>query len=344
MFGDGVYSGNIIQGGSALLEQLGYSAKTEWAWTSAGCYNPQSIIFGELNYPLPAGKKVTKLGAVSQNAGTMTFYIFKRVGNTLYCVKKWDYAHVGGLVYVDTEVPGGGFVVPDDGYNYVVGAASRYSTYMMMSNGYSTGRFAVSGDVAEGGSIAISPTGESALVFRYYVEHLDGSQRCVVITGAATIAPEASTRGGGALCQHLIIDGGSLTLSAQADGLSLACGGSLQLLGGGKIHVDGKALGGLVDTDARRVIAPPLRNKLSPSHVQYAQQQAALASDGAMLFLAAPVVSIASGCVVSADGLSGNANGGRVCITHGGSYTNAGTVRANGYGSGAAGKVTINKV
>lgn len=167
---------------------------------------------------------------------------------------------------------------------------------------------------------------------------------CIVVTGAATVAPSAATRGGGVLCPNLLVDGGSLTLDAAAEGLSLVASGFLGVLGGGKIHVDAKALGGGVETDARRLFAPPARNKLSTRHQLYAQRQAALPSDGAMLFLSAPAVSIASGCVVSADGTSGNANGGRVCITHRDGYANAGTVRANGYGSGVAGIVTINKV
>ena len=164
------------------------------------------------------------------------------------------------------------------------------------------------------------------------------------ITGAATVVPNAASLGDTLLCDQLVVDGGSLALSAVGNGFGVLAKTSIMTLNAGRIKVDDLGLGGFVTADAWTLAQPALRCRIATMHHAFAQQQNVIANDGGMLFLAAPIVAVASGCIVSADGTSGNRNGGRIGIIYSDTYANNGTVRANGNGSGVAGVVSTNKV
>lgn len=62
---------------------------------------------------------------------------------------------------------------------------------------------------------------------------------CVVVTGAATVAPDSKTGAAVFTCRNLVIDGGSLAAGANGKGLLGFVRGKIQLVNSGRIHMDG---------------------------------------------------------------------------------------------------------
>lgn len=286
---------------------------------------------------------------------------------------------------------------------------------------------------------------------------------CIVVTGAATVAPDATTGASVFTAENIVVDGGTLSPSTNSKGLIGIVSGSIRVMNGGRIHIDklGKA-GNFGNLTAYDLAPESLKRKLKRSALDayvvqgegaagaartttfnvpkngiaagamqsggggtgasfssasswagaggkggpccggaasgaiggdMGAQGTADAGDyggpgtngvsngqaagggagdpvgtgsangegagGGLLMLFSPSVSIASGCIVSADGAKGgfinnpggSAGGGIVCIvTNPGGYANAGTVRASGgaaqtssstSGAGGAGSVNI---
>ena len=68
-------------------------------------------------------------------------------------------------------------------------------------------------------------------------------QNCIVVTGAATVAPDPDTGASVFSCQNLVIDGGTLAPTTNCKGLIGIVSGSVRCINGGRIHIDrlGKA-------------------------------------------------------------------------------------------------------
>lgn len=333
MFGDGRYSQNIIQGGSVLQPQ-------DYALASKLTLTPGMISGSNLSSAANAvdGSIVTSDAGYLSSVGT---YVAIDYGSAVVATKFRIYfpsigSPVGtlymqysdnGSTWIDTDAPPQ--IVSTAGwkeFTWTSAGARRYWRLYVKA--------------PEGGG------GPWYREIELYTSAI--IPNCIVVTEAASVTPDAMTLGGSALVQNLVVDGASavLTLASVAHGLALLAAGSVMLVNGGKINVDSKALAGFVQADAMTLAAPPLRGKISTRHHDslFARQRDALALDGAMLFLAAPSFNIGSGCIVSADGTAGNQNGGVVSIIFRDTFINSGTVRANGYGAGAAGVVSTNKV
>jgi hypothetical protein len=331
MFGGGLYSGNIIQGGSVLQPQ-------DYALSSKLTLTPGMISGSNLSSAANAvdGSIVTSDAGYLSSVGT---YVAIDYGSAVVATKfRIYFPSIGspvGTLYMQYS---------DDGSTWVDTDATPQ---MVSTAGWKEFTWTSVGARRHWRLYVKAPEGGGGPWYREIELYTSAIiPNCIVVTEAASVAPDLSVLGGAALVQNLVVDGASavLALSSVAHGLALLASGSVMLVNGGKINVDSKALAGFVQADCMTLAAPPLRGKVSPRHHAFAQQRNALALDGGMLFLAAPSVSIASGCIVSADGTAGNQNGGVVSIIYRDTYSNLGTVRANGYGAGAAGVVSINKV
>ena len=260
LFGDGTYSQNIIQGGSVLQPQASYQPPDyQTTTTPTGVSSAAGYTIIDRSTALFPGMAVSHLGAYDGSSKPLSLFIARRNSTGSYTfVKRLDVTtatQTAGMQWFALPAP---YTIPNDGYSYHVGMYYAANTY------YKSGtlRAYVSGNFAEGatGSLAEETSNTMVCGVRYAP-----IPDCIVITGAATVAPDAVT--GTAYCQglSLVLVGATASLSASTHckGLFAMFRSGIHFRDGAGASMTGKGLPG-------QVLADPALIDLVPE--QYARK------------------------------------------------------------------------
>ena len=234
LFGDGTYSGNIIQGGSVLQPQASYVATIgKITGTAIASY---STLVGGLVANIADG-----------NIGTMVEIrptLGSTVGIDLGVGARKTIGSFAISQYADTNRGTASVMLQSssDGAAWV-----DVQSYSLATNTTSLQSFSLS-------------TPCTARAFRLRSTATNGNnywevnevrffecavlENCVVITGAATVAPDATTNAAVFTAQNVVIDGGTLTASVACKGLYGFVSEKMYLLNGGKAHMNEKGFPG----------------------------------------------------------------------------------------------------
>ncbi len=277
-FGDGSYSGNIIQGGCALTPQASYqppdimptaTANTTGTWVFSA-----STEYG--GTPAYAAANDTAPGNSGVNYTT------------------WNSTGVGQVPQWWQAAKNDGRAETIDKYTLAaaIGSPLRTPTAFQLW-GSNTGAFAgehtvldtQSGLAWSAGQVRTFPLAAPATFTHYriamtaYGSGGDGyynigevellppaMQNCIVITAAATVAPDATTGAAAFTAQNVCINGGSLAPSTNCKGLIGIVSGSVRLVNGGRAHIDklGKA-GNFGNLTVLDLVPAGVRRKLKSS-------------------------------------------------------------------------------
>lgn len=115
-----------------------------------------------------------------------------------------------------------------------------------------------SGNIIQGG-VALQPQD-------YLLDGVTPLAKCIVVTGAATVAPDATTLASVYSCQNLVITGASASLAASTNskGLLGFVRGRVVIANGGSIHMDSLGLAGnFGDTPITSLIPATLLKHIS---------------------------------------------------------------------------------
>lgn len=248
LFGDGVYSGNIIQGGSVLQPQASYSALIPWNGSygintysaafagyiiidrSAAVLAPGVRVSGFRLYSIQAGNKVAFGVARRDSAGDWT--PVARTDDITTTTAGYQIATLAA-----------DYVVPNDGKEYRVFQYTLpgFGSYHSAASTYA--RAAVLANPVVGTQIAGVTEGTGIVTG---VDYTTAFSDVVVITGAATVTPDATTGASSVMCNTVVADGASasLTSSTNSKGLFIIAKTGIYEVNGGKIHMDGKGKAG----------------------------------------------------------------------------------------------------
>lgn len=265
LFGDGSYSQNIVQGGSVLQPQeytVGH-ADQQTAGPHVGNASLNYLIL-DRSWFLSPGETVTHIGAYCNGtSNTQPIHILRRnvAGNYTSVLKSSiTFDATAGWQYFELATP---FVVPIDGLTYHVGIFSAAAGIVYVG---STPRAWVSGDKAQDATFSMGEDSTNAFLVcaRYRRTTL---QDCIVITAAATVAPDAETDAAAYTARHIVVEsGGSLAPSTNCKGLIGIISESAYLANGGVMHTDklGKA-GDYGDLTVLDLVPASIRRKLKSS-------------------------------------------------------------------------------
>ena len=272
LFGDGTYSGNIIQGGNVLQPQTVNWPPDQNTGGSAGSTNDNSTRV-DISWSFPAGETVTHLGIYGTGAAfTALLYIMRRnsAGN---------YTNVASITATVAATAGWqffplptAFAVPADAYTYHVGSYSvsqvRYNNVATLQAGNSGGQFVVGST----GALTESSAVTHMVAARYEQRAVTN---CIYITGAATVAPDVVTGASAYSASNIVLDGStaSLSPSTNSKGLIGFVRGSFRAVNGAKAHINklGKA-GGFGNLTALDLAPISIIRKLKPSIAAYVVQ------------------------------------------------------------------------
>lgn len=253
LFGDGQYSQNIVQGGAVLQPQANYTAVLgniaatgtfSYTGNVYGSYTPSNIFNGNIS-------DWGILDATPNNSFNWDFgrsVEMQKVRILLY--RGASNAHNIIAEYSDNGVAWStaaniGYVAQDAVFHdYALGSAVGAHRYWRLRN-----TAAVPFEISE----------------MQWIEQVQ-LQNCIVITGAATVAPDATTGAAAFSCQNIVIDGGTLAPSTNCKGLVGFVSGSARCVNGGRIHIDklGKA-GNFGNLTVLDLVPQSLKGKLKPS-------------------------------------------------------------------------------
>lgn len=258
MFGDGSYSGNVIQGGSVLQPQAIYTANL--GKVSGTAFATYTTNFGSALTTLNDGSLTPgpalrpTLGCnmgidcgVGVSKSINSFSLSQSVYSERYCTSvKLQYSPDGSTWYdsqtFSTTNLGTTTLVTYVLATPVTGRAFRLVAMVSNANNY--------WEVNE-------------IQFNEYVTF----QNSIVITGAATVVPDAATGAAVFSCQSLVLDGASASLlpSSSCKGLIGYIAGNVTLLNGATISMTRKGVAGAVAADVPVYDLAPLsmRRKLS---------------------------------------------------------------------------------
>jgi hypothetical protein len=299
LFGDGSYSGNIIQGGSVLQPQASYvvydadiapTATLSYVGTIAGSYPMSNLVdasntsAGSMNstdaatrfiFTYATAKRIRRVTTSCYIGSTPTGARLAYSDNGTDWTPITDITTGNTNTYLDTDIPDVG--------------AHRWWSLSWLSGylQYTTVR------LHEGVTL----------------------QNCIVITGAATVAPDAETGSAWFSAMNVVIDGASASLapSTNCKGLVGIVRGGVYIRDGGKAHIDklGKAgaFGNLTILD---LVPAAYRRKLKNSLSAYIVSGAGATGGAAITLANSPI--------------NGNV----------GSAATDGTMRTGGGGSGGA--------
>lgn len=441
-FGDGSYSGNIIQGGSVLQPQASYTYTSPTKHTlTAGMIS--HVGFSSFNAALMIDGIQTAHGGYVPNGATAGSARLKLDLGSPVALVKWRQS-------CNNQVCTGSWKVQysDDGTTWF-DAGSNVAN--LLWGAWQTFSWSHCGEHRYWSMVNTDTSNYQGWWDELEVFAGALLQNAIVVTGAATVAPDGTTGASVVQCDTLVVDGGTLAPSTNSKGLIVLAKSGIHIVNGGKAHIDKLGKAGnygnltvldLVPQSIKRKLKPTLAayvalgegalggaqcvlngsaygggfngpaassmqtggggsgngNGVTPSipmnnpggnggpccggagsgsqygvagtgagpyggpggnanNVSYtsagpgdppgtggAVNPSAPAAGGGLLMLFAPSISIASGCIVSADGApgvgggggtyptcSGGAGGGCVvAVTNAEGYSNAGTVRANG--------------
>ncbi|MDD3067198.1 MAG: FG-GAP repeat protein, partial [Candidatus Gracilibacteria bacterium] len=230
LYGDGTYSGNIIQGGSTLQPQsysyfgpdIAPSAVLSQVGTTAGSYTSNYLVDGN-----------NSTGAGLSPVSATTRYIFdfttsKNIQRVLTSVNFGTYSIAAEVQY------------SDNGTDWTT-AVAAFTT--PLGNTYTTNDFSF------GAHRYWSLKSTGAAPFQFTTISMMESftlSNAIVITGAATVAPDATTGASVVMADNIVIDGASasLTPSTNSKGLIVYAKSGVRLLNGGKLNIDKKGKAG----------------------------------------------------------------------------------------------------
>ena len=240
IFGDGSYSQNVNQSG-IVQPQAGYSPST--IIVSPSSQGGESYTWLSTTNYVPAGTKVTHLGTYHTTAGITQKLIIARLdsGTNFTIVARKDITTtVGGWQYTALDTP---YIIPNDGKTYYIGlqcdsgfwTAAGTPSYYYGGQALSVGtQYTFNG-----------PGNNNPAAVAYKSEVITADKQVVVVTGAATVAPDAVTGASVVMCDALVVDGASATLtpSTNSKGLIILAKSGVRVMNGGKINIDllGKA-------------------------------------------------------------------------------------------------------
>lgn len=231
LFGDGTYSQNIVQGGSVLQPQASSTAVlgniaatgtfsitgTQW---NGGAY-PATQIFNGVN---------------------SDWGILDAVANSSF---NWDFGRAVEMQKVRLLLYGGAYNAhdiyaeySDNGVAWSVGNHIGYPAQDQAFHDYALGP-------AVGAHRYWRLRNASTTIFELsevqWIEQVQ-LQNCIVITGAATVAPDATTGASVFTAQNVLIDGGTLAPSTNSKGLIGIVSESIRLINGGGVSMTGKGV------------------------------------------------------------------------------------------------------
>lgn len=229
IFGDGVYSQNIIQGGSTLQPQASYNFYGPDLAPTATLSQVGTTNGGYVRGYLVDGNNST--GAGLSGADTNNRYIFdygtaKRIRRVVTSCNFGSTSVTNRLAY------------SDDGTNWT----TVQDITTPLGSSFTTTDIA---DVGEHRYWSLSFIANALQYTTVQMHEYHTLTDCIVITGAATVAPDGTTGASAFSCKNLVIDGASasLTSSTNSKGLIGLVSGKAFWLNGAKTHMDklGKA-------------------------------------------------------------------------------------------------------
>lgn len=256
LFGDGTYSANIIQGGSVLQPQASHTAYVDTAPTAAlSCVS--SVYSGYPLSNLVDGNNTTG-GSATVSAGIYGMLIFTYTAaveirqlslscnfGTLNQAVKLMYSD-DGTAWFNT-----------DGVTMSVPYGSTVYTFDKAA--YGAHRFWALQNTTTGGYIQFTTVELRQAVLLSNV---------IIITGAATVTPDAVTGASLVMCNAIIVDGANASLSASTNskGLLIFAKTGIYEVNGGKIHMDGKGkAGNFGDLTVYSLLPAAMQRKLKRS-------------------------------------------------------------------------------
>ena len=280
LFGDGSYSQNIIQGGSVLQPQPSYQpgdimptatadVSGSWTYSSSGAYSVTPA-YAAANDTSPGSCPINYTTWNSSGGGPCWWQAAKNDSKAETIAK---------------------YTIAANSYNPL-----RTPTAFQLW-GSNTGDFSGEHTVLDSQSGVSWTAGEKKtftlaaqatfLYFRIYmtaygyggdgyynlgeVEFLPPARAdCIVITGAATVAPDATTGASVFTAENIVVNGGTLSPSTNSKGLIGIVSGYVRLVNGGRIHIDklGKA-GNFGNLTVLDLVPQSLKSKLKPSLASY---------------------------------------------------------------------------
>ena len=256
LFGDGTYSGNIIQGGSVLQPQASYTVYTPVSLSgavasaegySAG-YEPGLAIDGNTATiwhwygMMAAWWAITFPSAFVLNKYTLYGYS-DRVGPTAWTLYG---SNDGGTSWTTIESRSGQNLSTEQSF-ITSGNTTAYSSY----------KYAFSGGTYTGVVLAEA---------RFYIG--TALNDAIVVTGAATVAPDATTLASAFSCKNLVIDGSgaSLKASTNSKGLLGFVSGKVFAINSATATMTGLGYAGnFGDINPYDLVPAAIRSKLSKS-------------------------------------------------------------------------------
>lgn len=270
VFGDGAYSGNVIQGGSVLQPQASYSALIPWNGSyGINTYSASFagyIIIDRAAAVLAPGVRVSGFRLYSLQAGNqVAFGVARRdsAGNWTPVARTADITTTAAGYQFATLAAD--YVVPNDGKEYRVFQYTLpgFGSYHSAASTYA--RAAVLANPVVGTQIAGVTEGTGIVTG---VDYTTVFKDAVVITGAATVTPDATTGASSVMCNTVVADGASasLTSSTNSKGLFIIAKTGIHEVNGGKIHMDGKGkAGNFGDLTVYSLLSAAIQKKLKRS-------------------------------------------------------------------------------
>ncbi len=168
---------------------------------------------------------------------------------------------------------------------------------------------------------------------------------CIVITGAATVAPDAVTGAAGFSCRNIVLDGASasLTPTVNCKGLLGFCTGKAVLLNGAKMHMDrmGKA-GNFGNLTAYTLAPASIRRKLKKTLHDLYTVQGEGAAGAAAVYQPTANFSVLYGATPAAAGAMQTGGGGPGAVAcHSVPMTGAKAGKGGPCCGGAAGAILV---
>jgi|GEM_PF-1768326 len=259
LFGDGTYSGNVIQGGSVLQPQDGYSSNKVLTTPSFASGDGNTWI--EKDTPLSNGAAITHLGTYHTTAGVRQHLLIFRDngGGSVTVMARVDVTTTtAGWQYYALASE---YIVPATGL-YYMGLYSPDSSWWVAGSYANSCWIAGVGDTV-GSSYGTQTASNAHAPLAYRRRVVNPGTPCIVVTGAATVAPDAETGASGVMCNVLVVDGGSLKPSTNSKGLFVFAKTGVLTLNAGTISTTwmGKA-GNLGDIPALPLVPASIRRKI----------------------------------------------------------------------------------
>ncbi|MBU1230600.1 MAG: hypothetical protein KKA55_04765 [Proteobacteria bacterium] len=268
MFGDGAYSGNVVQGGSVVQPQdyILLGSDIVPAMTGATTSGFTVSLGSPFNASYPGWMAFDGISPASQ--ATTPGNSCSSLATDTWTIQCPEVSNVGGYSVTGTNYPSGynvdswTFHGSNDGTNWTLldsqsGQRSAVTNTRKVFKlpalaSYSRYKFVMS----DAGCVEVAE-----------LELLSGTllKNALAISGTATVAPDAGTGASAVMCDTLILDGASASLrpSANSKALVVFARTGIQLLNGARLNIDALGRGGnFGNLTAWGLLPDSLRRKL----------------------------------------------------------------------------------